>query len=102
MADSKEIPRWMSELSEEDWLFIRRFILASGSLKELAQQYGISYPTLRIRMDRLIEKVRILEDPIAKTSFHRKVKLLVSEGKLDPGVARSLIKAFEQVERGED
>jgi hypothetical protein len=53
-------------------------------------------------MDRLIEKVRILEDPIVKTSFHRKVKLLVSEGKLDPGVARSLIKAFEQVERGED
>lgn len=92
----------MQTLGEEDWHFIRRFILASGSLKEVAQQYGISYPTVRIRLDRLIEKIQILEDARAKTPFHKTVKLLVAEGRLDVSVARRLIKTFEQVEREKD
>ena len=29
------IPEWMGELEEEDLAFIRRFLLASGSLKEM-------------------------------------------------------------------
>ena len=101
MSDSSDIPRWMSELSEDDWLFIQRFILASGSLKEVARQYGISFPTVRIRMNKLIEKVQILDDPKSKTSFHRKVRLMVSEGKLEASVARALIRAFEQVAKGD-
>ena len=50
-------------LSEEDFHFIKRFILASGSLKELAKQYQVSYPTLRIRLNRLIEKINVADDP---------------------------------------
>ena len=38
MADEK-IPNWLAELSEEDYAFIKRFILASGSLKELARPH---------------------------------------------------------------
>ena len=38
------IPEWMGELEEEDLAFIRRFLLASGSLKEMARQYGVTYP----------------------------------------------------------
>ena len=91
----REIPKWIEELEEEDWQFIRRFILASGSLKDLAQQYGISYPTVRIRLDRLIEKVRILEEKKPKSPFHRKVQLLVAEGKLDLATARTLIRLYE-------
>jgi hypothetical protein len=37
-------------------------VLASGSLTELAQAYGISYPTVRLRLDRLIAKVKVLEN----------------------------------------
>lgn len=92
----REIPKWMSELSEEDWQFIKRFILASGSLKDLAGQYGISYPTVRLRLDRLIEKVRILQDDKPKSPFHRKVQLLVADGKLDISLARTLIKLHER------
>jgi hypothetical protein len=94
--DQPQVPKWMAELSEEDWQFIKRFLLASGSLKELASQYGISYPTVRIRLDRLIEKIRILEDKKPKSAFHQKVQLLVAEGKLDISVARSLLRAFEE------
>ena len=51
------IPEWLANLEEEDVAFIKRFLLASGSLKEIAAQYGVSYPTVRLRLDRLIQKI---------------------------------------------
>ena len=92
----KEVPQWIAGLEPEDWQFIKRLLLASGSLKELAGQYGISYPTVRIRLNRLIEKVKILDSDRPRTKFHQKVQLLVAEGKLDISIARALIKDFEQ------
>ena len=94
MNDS--IPEWIKGLSEEDWRFIKRLILASGSLKDVAYQYGISYPTVRIRLNRLIKKVHVLGSEKLKTPFHRKIQLLVADGKLDLAIAKTLIKAFEQ------
>ena len=35
---------WLDLLEDEDLAFLKRFVLASGSLKELAEAYGISYP----------------------------------------------------------
>jgi len=89
------IPDWIKSLSEEDWQFIKRLLLASGSLKDIAQQYGITYPTVRIRLDRLIEKVRILDSQKPKTKFHQAVQVLVAEGRLDISVAKILLKHFE-------
>ena len=48
------VPRFL-ELSPDQQQFAMDFILASGSLKEMAAKYGISYPTVRARLDRLIE-----------------------------------------------
>jgi hypothetical protein len=90
------IPEWVKGLSEEDWQFVKRLLLASGSLKDVAQQYGISYPTVRIRLDRLIEKVQILDSQKPKTKFHQKVQLLVAEGRLDLSAAKILLKTFEE------
>ena len=55
------IPAWMAELEDEDLAFIKKFILASGSLKEVASVYGVSYPTVRLRLDRLIQKIQLTE-----------------------------------------
>ena len=90
------IPEWIKGLSEQDLQFIKRLILASGSLKDVAGQYGISYPTVRIKLNRIIEKVQILDSAKPKTKFHQTVRLLAAEGKLDISVARLLIKAFEE------
>lgn len=49
----------MSNLDDEDMTFIKRFLLASGSMKEVAAQYGVSYPTVRLRLDRLIQKIQL-------------------------------------------
>jgi len=94
------IPDWIAGLTEEDWQFIKRLILASGSLKDVAGQYGISYPTVRIRLNRLINKVEILDSNKTKTPFHRKIQMLVVEGKLDLAVAKTIIKTFEENSEG--
>lgn len=52
------VPEWMRNLEEEDVVFLKKFVLASGSLKEIASQYGVTYPTVRLRLDRLIQKSR--------------------------------------------
>jgi hypothetical protein len=90
------IPEWFKGLNEEDWQFIKRLILASGSLKDVANQYGISYPTVRIKLDLLIEKVKILDSKKPKTKFHQTVQLLAAEGRLDLSVAKLLLKVYEE------
>lgn len=83
-------PPWIEALDEEDLPFLRRFVLSSGSLKALCEEYQVSYPTLRARLDRLIAKIEAAEDPRAADSFQRKLRLLVADGKIAPALAREL------------
>ena len=53
------LPEWMTGLEEEDAVFLKKFVLASGSLKEVAGEYGVTYPTVRLRLDRVIQKIRM-------------------------------------------
>ena len=50
---------WFLGLEEEEQEFLKRFILASGSLKQLAKYYEVSYPTVRIRVDKIIQKIKL-------------------------------------------
>jgi hypothetical protein len=95
--------KWYEGLSEEDLQFIKRFILASGSLKEMAGYYGISYPTVRLRLDRLIQKIEILESNQVQSKFERQLRARFAEGKLDSDTFRALLKAYqEEREDGHD
>ena len=89
-------PSWIERLSDEDMAFIKRFVLASGSLKALAQDYGISYPTVRLRLDRVIEKIKIFEDHAIRSDFERTVRAMYAEGRIDAAAIRELLKAHEQ------
>lgn len=91
MKDS--LPPWLEALDEEDRQFLRRFILSSGSLKALCDEYEVSYPTLRARLDRLIAKVKAADDPKAADSFQRKLHVMVADGKMSAALARELWKA---------
>ena len=48
----------LSNLPTEHQRFIEMFVLASGSLKEIAAHAGVSYPTVRSRLNRVIEVLR--------------------------------------------
>ena len=77
-----DFPTWLTDLEPEDLTFIKKFILSSGSLKEVAALYGVSYPTVRLRLDRLIQKIKLTEraeeDPYVSL-----VKRLAVDDKLD-------------------
>ena len=89
------LPDWMTGLEEEDVSFIKKFILASGSLKEVAAQYGVTYPTVRLLLDRLIQKIRIGEDTAADP-YIATIKRLVVNDKLDFDTAKLLIAEYKR------
>lgn len=91
--DEAGIPAWLAMLDEEDLGFLRRFLLHSGSLKALAEDYRVSYPTVRARLDRLIAKVRAAEEPGDLDPFERTLRVLVADAKLSPGLAKELLTA---------
>ncbi len=88
--------RWIEGLSEEDLAFIRRFVLASGSLKEMARIYGISYPTVRLRLDRLIDKIQLLTSDAVESEFERILRIEYAQGKLDLETMKRLLKAHKE------
>lgn len=51
----------LAALSAEDQQFIADFVKSSGSLKEMARLLGVSYPTVRNRLDEIIARVRAAE-----------------------------------------
>jgi hypothetical protein len=99
---SKKPPAWLAALDDEDLQFLKRFLLSSGSLKAVAGEYGVSYPTVRARLDRLIAKVQVAEDPRVRDPFERKVRALVADAKLAPAVARELLEAHRDSKQGEE
>lgn len=95
------IPEWLASLEEEDLVFIKKFILASGSLKEMARQYGVTYPTVRLRLDRLIQKIQIGEQAGADP-YVALVKRLAVNDRLDFDTAKLLISEYRKTKKGED
>lgn len=89
------VPEWMVNLDEEDVSFVKRFLLASGSLKEIARQYGVSYPTVRLRLDRLIQKIELSEG-VENDPYIALIKRLAINEKMDFETAKILINAYKK------
>lgn len=90
------IPEWIVNLDDEDLSFIKRFLLASGSLKEIARQYQVTYPTVRLRLDKLIQKIRISEDTEGEP-YIALIKRLAVNDKLDFDTAKVLISEYKKM-----
>lgn len=95
------LPEWMAGLEEEDVSFIKKFILASGSLKEMAGQYGVTYPTVRLRLDRLIQKIKLTED-VAADPYIATIKRLAVNEKIDLDTAKVLIAEYKKTKNKEE
>ena len=89
------LPEWLANLAEEDLAFIKNFVLSSGSLKQMSQLYQVSYPTMRLRLDRLIEKIR-LNDNETEDPFILLVKSLAIDDRYDVDTSRILIDEYRK------
>ena len=100
------MPEWLASLDEEDVSFIKKFVLASGSLKEVAGIYGVTYPTVRLRLDtvrlrldRLIQKIQLGEQ-IENEPYIALIKRLAVKDKLDFDTAKLLINEYKKLREG--
>lgn len=94
------LPEWMAGLDDEDVSFIKKFLMASGSLKEMARQYDVTYPTVRLRLDRLIQKIQISEDN-ANEPYISLVKRLAVNERIDFDTAKILISEYRKMKKEE-
>lgn len=91
------IPEWIVNLDDEDVSFIKKFLLASGSLKEMARQYKVTYPTVRLRLDKLIQKIKI-SDETESEPYIALIKRLAIHDKLDFDTAKVLISEYKKIQ----
>ena len=75
--------------------------MCSGSLKEIANIYGVTYPTVRLRLDRLIQKIQISEDT-TNEPFVSLIKRLAVNEKLDFDTAKILISEYKKQRKEND
>lgn len=92
----RNLPDWMEHLDDEDLNFIKKFVLASGSLKEVANLYGVTYPTVRLRLDKLIQKINLQKDQNTD-SYISLIKKLALDDKVDFETAKFLITEYKKV-----
>ena len=85
--------RWIDRINSEDLAFLKRFLLASGSLKKMAEDYGVSYPTIRLRLDRLIQRVEIFDSQQIMTEFERQLRVAFADGKIDQATFEQLLQS---------
>ena len=82
----------LGSLPVEHQKFIEMFVLSGGNLKEIAEQTGVSYPTIRSRLDKVIDALR---GEIAKTRrVNGDVLDAVDPGKTNAEQAARLIKGI--------
>jgi hypothetical protein len=79
-------------LAPEEQRFVELFVLASGSLKETAELLGVSYPTVRNRLDRLIQTLRETQ----QLDERRKQEILedIEKGRIAPKQGMRMIEAI--------
>lgn len=93
--DLKNIPNWLLALEPEDLEFIKNFVLKSGSLKEMAKMYDVSYPTVRLKLDRLIEKIKI-NDVVEREAFITFIKKMSIDGRISVEDAKLIIEKYKE------
>ena len=58
-----ELPQ-LAQLSLEDQVFVTAFVRSHGSIKEMERIFGVSYPTIKSRLNRIAESLTFVDtDP---------------------------------------
>jgi hypothetical protein len=86
-----ETPR-LARLDRDEQLFIELFVLSSGSLKQVAKAMNISYPTVRNRLDRLIEC--LLREKARDQDRKQQILEGIEAGRIKPKQGMRMIEAL--------
>ena len=63
-----ELPQ-LAQLSVEDQVFVTAFVRCHGSIKEMERTFGVSYPTIKNRLNRIANSLEFIDtDPAPLSS----------------------------------
>ncbi|MBL8887006.1 MAG: DUF2089 family protein [Phycisphaerales bacterium] len=89
-------PHPLASLPRDDQDLIVQLVLHSGSLKELAAAYDVSYPTIRIRVDRVIERLRVIVAGRKPDGVGELLAEMVGRGEVSSEAARQIGEAVRK------
>lgn len=89
---------WFLELSTEDQEFVKQLVLSSGSLKQLAKIYDVSYPTVRTRLNMVIQTINLIDSTQANSFEGRIMKMVIAE-KISLDVAKEIISDYREANK---
>lgn len=86
-------------LDSEDLEFIELFLQKRGSIKDVGESLGISYPTVRNRIDKIVKK---LGGKIDKKESRIDILNMLDNGEISPSQASELLKELKDEWRKEN
>lgn len=84
----------LATLPEEQVAFVETFVKCRGNIKEVERELGISYPTVRSRLDRVIERLGLGED--ASRANRREILGALEREEMSPEEAVAALKALKE------
>lgn len=81
------------QLPDEDLDLVVRFVVHSGSLKDLSKECDVSYPTIRARLDRVISRLKKILDGRKPDPLSELLTDMVQRGELSTGGALTIREA---------
>jgi hypothetical protein len=57
----------LAKLSYEDQVFVSAFVSTHGSIKEMEKVFGVSYPTIKSRLNTISQKLGVLNVDVSST-----------------------------------
>ncbi|MEV7185701.1 DUF2089 domain-containing protein [Kitasatospora sp. NPDC093102] len=60
-------PPQLAQLGIDDQVFVAAFVRSHGSIKEMERTFGVSYPTVKSRLNRIAEQLSFVDTDPAPT-----------------------------------
>lgn len=83
----------LARMEPEQRRFAEQFILASGNLRKMEERLGLSYPTVRSRLDKLIDSLQL--ELQRDDSRRREILTAIEQGELSADQGMRLLDALE-------
>lgn len=81
----------MARLSDEDQVFAAHFIRTHGSIKEMETAFGISYPTVKSRLNKIANQLPLFETILPKKT-HSDILTKLEQGEISAKQATEALK----------
>jgi hypothetical protein len=75
----------LARLRYEDQVFVSEFVRSHGSIKDMEKAFGISYPTVKNRLNRIIDQLQLVE--VAASPAGDDALELLERGEISAGEA---------------